>query len=80
MSNEKTRPIYEIVHEIEKDWKKPYFGAIPYISAMHGLSGINDSFYQDSARSVLRYFLANASTWRGETAKRIKLELKQLLK
>jgi hypothetical protein len=34
----------------------------------------------DSGRSIVAYFLSNASTWRGETAKRIKLELNKMLK
>jgi len=29
---------------------------------------------------IVRYFLSNATTWRGETARRIKAELKQMLK
>lgn len=73
------RPIYKIAHEIQDDWKKVNYAAKPYLNAMYGLSDIRDSFHQDSARSILTYFLANASTWRGETAKRIKQEIKQLL-
>ena len=74
------RNIFEIAKEIKSDWKKPYFGAIPYLDAMGSLSTVNDKFYSDSAKSIINYFLANASTWRGETAKRIKTELKQLIK
>jgi hypothetical protein len=74
------RPIYVIAKEILVDWKKQYFGAVPYISAMLSLSSINDSFGADSARDVIAYFLANARTWKGEVAKRIKLELNQILK
>lgn len=74
------RPIYEIAQEIWRDWKKPYFGAIPYIAAMGDLDKITDNYVADSGRSIVIYFLANASAWRGETAKRVKFELKQLLK
>ena len=73
-----TRPLYEIAYDIISDWKKPYFGAQPYLDAMLCLDSINDNYGFDSAKSVVRYFLANASTWRGETAKRIKAELKAL--
>lgn len=74
------RPIYEIAHEISRDWKKPYFGAVPYLDAMRSLNSVEDKFYQDSAKSVVLYFLSNASTWRGETAKRVKAELKAMVK
>jgi hypothetical protein len=74
------RPIFEIAAEIAADWKKPYFGAVPYLDAMRNLRSIDDRFYYDDARSMVRYFLANASTWRGDKAKSIKAELKEMLK
>ena len=73
------RPINEIARDISRDWSKPYFGAVPYLDAMRQLQSIDDQYYYDSADSVVRYFLANASTWRGETAKRIKEELRSML-
>ena len=73
------RELREIAKEIREDWKKPYFGAVPYIEALETLSSIDDDYYADSARSVVLYFLGNAKTWRGETAKRIKSELKAML-
>jgi hypothetical protein len=77
---QKTRPLWEIAREIKRDWKKVYFGAAPYLDALSGLETITDSFGYDSGSSIVRYFLANASTWKGETAKRVKTELKNLLK
>jgi len=74
------RPIYEIALEITRDWKKPYFGAVPYLDAMRSLTSVTDNYYDDSAKSVVLYFLSNANTWRGETAKRVKAELKALVK
>ena len=74
------RPIKQIARDIRKDWKNPYFGAVPYLDAMHSLSDINDSYYYDSAKTIITYFLGNAQSWRGEVAKRIKAELKQLIK
>ena len=73
------RPLYEIAAEIRKDWTKVYFGAKPYLDAMASLNSINDNYGWDSADSIVRYFLANASTWRGETAKTIKKELKAMV-
>lgn len=73
-----TRPIHVIAREIDKTWPKVYFGAVPYLGAMHGLSDITDAYGHDDAKSIVMYFLSNASTWRGEDAKRIKAELKAM--
>lgn len=75
-----TRQIHEIAAEIRRDWAKPYFGAVPYLDAMRSLSTVEDSFYHDDARSVILYFLSNATTWKGETARRVKAELKAMVK
>jgi len=72
------RPLHQIATEIKQDWKKPYFGAVPYLDAMQTLDKISDNYYEDSAKTIVIYFLANANTWRGEVAKRVKTELKQL--
>lgn len=75
------RPLYEIASEIRKDWgAKVYFGAVPYLQAMASLDSITDNYGMDSGKSIVLYFLANAGTWRGETAKRIKTELKAIAK
>lgn len=74
------RPIYQIARDIRADWKRPYFGAVPYLDAMASLNSPEDSYYADDARSVVLYFLTNASTWRGPAAKAIKAELKAMLK
>lgn len=70
------RPLHEIAREIKKTWPRPYFGAVPYLNAMQCLSSANDSYGMDDAKSIVTYFLCNASTWRGEDARRIKKELK----
>jgi hypothetical protein len=74
------RPLKEIASEAYNDWHKPYFGAAPYLEAMFHLDSIDDMFGQDDARSIVLYFLSNATTWRGETARRIKAELKAMVK
>lgn len=74
------RPLYAIAHEICADWKKVSPCAAPYLSAMSCLASVNDNYGYDSGRSIVNYFLANAGTWRGETAKRIKAELKAMVK
>lgn len=75
-----TRSVREIAREIRKYWEKPYFGAVPYLEAMLQLEKITDDYYADSGESVVRYFLCNATTWRGEHARRIKAELNAMLK
>ena len=76
----RSRSLCDIAAEIRRDWQKPYFGAVPYLDAMASLDQISDAFMYDSGASVVRYFLGNAGTWRGETARRIKTELKVMLK
>lgn len=73
------RSLSTIAQEVRKTWPKVYFGAVPYLDAMGSLNSIEDNYYADSAREVVLYFLANANTWRGEDARRIKAELKSIL-
>lgn len=75
-----TRSLSTIAREIATSWRNPYFGAIPYIQAMRTLTSVNDHYGLDDARSIVNYFLANAQTWKGDDARRIKTELKNLLK
>ena len=75
------RPIEVIANEIRKDWgAKVNYAARPYLQAMYGLNSISDNYGCDSAKSVIAYFLSNASTWQGETARRIKKELNAMIK
>lgn len=75
------RKIHEIASEIENSWTNVNYAARPYLDAMHEVSDLSDKYFHDDARSVVLYFLANAAvTWRGDDAKRIKAELKEMLK
>lgn len=74
-----TRQINEIAQEIKEDWKNVYFGAEPYLEAMESLRSIDDAYGLDTGKSMVVYFLANAGTWRGDTARRVKAELKGML-
>ena len=74
------RPLHKIANEIELKWKNVNFAARPYLSAMKTLDKITDMYYLDSAENVVLYFLSNASGWRGEVARRIKIELKAIIK
>ena len=73
-----TRPLSTIAGEIIQAWKPMYFGAVPYARAMLSLDTIQDQYGYDSAKSIVLYFLSNATGWRGDTARRIKLELKTM--
>ena len=68
--------LFELVRE---DWSRPYFGAVPYIDALMALT---DSGYYglDSWQDLAIYFLGNANTWRGPTARAVKAELHRRLK
>ena len=73
------RPIYVIAQEIRRDWgAKVNFAAKPYLAAMLTLDKKSDKYGCDSADTIILYFLSNASGYRGETAKRLKAELKAL--
>jgi hypothetical protein len=74
------RALSEIAREIRRDWKNVNFGAVPYLDAMASLGSIDENYYEDSGKSVVLYFLANAQSWRGEKAKAIKAELKAMAK
>lgn len=80
MSTQTSRPINVIASEITKDWGKINYGAVPYLTAMMQLSNINDNYYEDSARSIIAYFLSNANSYRGEKARELKAELKAIIK
>lgn len=75
-----TRSLSTIAADIRANWPNVWFGAVPYLDAMRELDSIRDNYYADSAASVVRYFLANANTWRGDAARRIKAELKAMVR
>ena len=80
MNTTTNRPIHEIASDIKADWKKVNYGAMPYLSAMMWLDKPTDNYGGDSATLIISYFLSNASAWRGDKAKAIKKELKDLFK
>jgi len=73
------RTLSTIARDVRRDWSNVNYAAKPYLAAMGQLDHISDRYHYDSAESVVCYFLSNASTWRGDTAKRIKAELKAML-
>jgi hypothetical protein len=79
MQTNETLPLYTIAQKIRADWKNVNYAARPYLEAMSSLSSVNDSYGFDNGRSIIRYFLCNAGTWRGPIAKEVKSLLKSML-
>jgi len=79
-----TRTLSDIARDIRTHWVdksgKPnvYFGAVPYLDAMSSMGSIDTNYGLDDGKYIVTYFLSNASTFRGEHARRIKAELKSL--
>jgi hypothetical protein len=78
MTAPKPRPLYVIAREINASWPTVYFAAVPYVAAMVNLSTVNDMYMSESGRDIVNRFLVNAGTWRGETARRVKAELRAM--
>jgi hypothetical protein len=79
-----------IAVEVLRLWKTKYGKdlpwslkcALPYLEAMLECDTTNkdEAYYAETVESVVIYFLANITNWRGDDAKRIKAELKSMLK
>lgn len=80
MSVSTARSLCEIANEIKGDWKKVSPAAKPYLAAMSSLISIKDKYLYDSGESIVLYFLSNATSWRGEVARRVKAELLKMCK
>ena len=74
------RPLHNIALDIYELWPKVNYAAQPYLDAMVTLNSISDMYGCDTGRSIVAYFLSNATSWRGEDARRIKAELKAMQK
>ena len=79
-STREARPLWLIASDIRQHWAKPGLPALPYLFALRHLSSPDEMYGQDSALSIVAYFLSNATTWRGDHARRLKAELREILK
>lgn len=68
----------EIVRTIRADWRNPYFGAVPYLDALEGLTTWDCTVEFESARALAPYLLNNLKTYKGETARFVKAQLKEV--
>jgi hypothetical protein len=73
------RPLHEIAADIRRTWPNTYFAAKPYLAALLGISKLTDRYIAETGRDIVLGFLGNSSTWRGEDARRIKAELRDIL-
>lgn len=79
----KTKRTFAVIaKEIKQLWCKPYFGAIPYLDALSQIHSMDKDtpYLFETAGDIVLYLLANMGTFRGEDAKRIKAELKEMVK
>ena len=74
------RSISSIACDIANNWPKVNYAAAPYLQAMFNLEDRNSKYGLDRADDIIRRFLCNASSFRGAEAKRIKAELKEIIK
>ena len=82
-----SRPLNKIAAEILADFGPPgqsqpayKVWCKPYVKAMLSIRSLDESYGLDPAEDIVVRFLVNASSWRGETAKRVKAELNQIIK
>ena len=81
MTTETLRPLSTIAREILRECPpKARWAANPYLEAMRSLDTVSDRYGMDDGRSVVLYALSNLTSWRGDTARACKTELKQHLK
>lgn len=59
---------------ILREWRPINYAAKPYAEALRDMQ--NGQYGLDDAKSIILYFLSNASTWRGPLARAVKAELK----
>lgn len=74
------RKISEIAADIRKAWPKPYFGAVPYLQAMHQIELPTDIYIAETGAYIVLGFLSNASSFRGDAARKLKAELNAIIK
>lgn len=88
MTTTTTRPLWAIAddiaqaareHRIAKGTHPSWYAyAGPYVDAMSCLTSIDEDYGADSGRSVVLYCLSNLTSWRGDTARAVKAELKSI--
>jgi hypothetical protein len=80
-ADKQKRPLYEIAEEIRNETAASsyWWKARPNVEAMLSLDKITDMYMFEPADMVVRYALGNLMGWRGDKAKAIKAELREML-
>tara|TARA_R110000796_G_scaffold214892_1_gene330889 strand:+ start:486 stop:734 length:249 start_codon:yes stop_codon:yes gene_type:complete len=76
---EQNRSLNTVAEDIRQSWKNISFNAAPYVDALESMNRIEDIYLVGNGVSVVEGFLANASSFRGADAKRIKAELEAMI-
>lgn len=78
------RPVSSVAREIKND---PAYQKMPskiyaeaYVQPMLSLNDIEDNYGMDTGVSIVSYALSNLGSYKGDTARRVKSELKAMLK
>lgn len=77
-----TRPVYQIARTILKDPtldRTSRRTAGPYLGAMLVMTTLSERYGADDGQAIGRYALENLKTWRGETARALKAEIREHL-
>lgn len=74
------RDLSEIAQQIKREWLNVSVHAEPYLEAMSNLEKMDDKYGVETGNSIVLYFLSNAQNWHGDVARRVKAELKTMLK
>lgn len=65
-----------IRRDLRTQGKDVPFGAKPYLDAMSRMNDVNEMYGADDGKSIVAYALSNLASYKGETARAIKAELK----
>lgn len=74
------RAIHEVATDIRREWSNVHYTAKPYLVAMFWLTDKHSKYGLDSADDIVLRFISNATSFRGERARELKAELKQIIK
>lgn len=73
-------PIDALATIVILTWESVSLHAAPYLNAMCKMRSVNDGYGADSGETVILYFLANATQYKGAVARMVKAELKARIK
>lgn len=90
MEQKNKRTFSDIAMEVLNLWKTKYGkdlpwslkNALPYLRALLECNTADKGamYYYEPIETIVLYFLSNTTNWRGDDAKRIKAELKGMIK